>query len=82
MYGQMVDIGYGNYNCILNLGSLSIFWTIYIFHCFYTLLIFIINKFTGKYSKHLKSMKEKLFFNAMFELILDGYYEFLISGYL
>lgn len=78
----MVDIGYESHNSILNMGSLSIFLVIYYGKVVYFGIIWLLYKQFGWFEKHVQSMKESLFYNAILGLCLDGYYEFLISGYL
>ena len=79
----MVDLGYENYNFILNMGSLSILYVAYFLKCFYIELLVIVNKYNNNlYKEHLKSMKKNMFFNAILDLLINGYFEVLISGVL
>ena len=78
----MVDTGYESYNAITNLGSLSVFLFMYILRVMYYILLWLYVKKTKKGSKRLKSLRNVLFFNELITLFIDGYFEFLISGYL
>mmetsp|Transcript_9281 Transcript_9281/g.14052 ORF Transcript_9281/g.14052 Transcript_9281/m.14052 type:complete len:169 (+) Transcript_9281:3277-3783(+) len=75
-------MGYENYNSILNLGSLSVFLS----YQFFKMLVWGGAKGFSLYDKkadvYVKIIGNGLFFGGILTLLVDAYFEFLISGYL
>ena len=80
----MQNLGYESHNSLLILGSLWIFVAIYIAQVL-TVLIYKALKFVLKNkisSKRMDKLSDIVFFQAILGLIIEGYFEFLISGYM
>ena len=78
----MVDIGYDSFNSLLLLQTMSIMLLLYIIKMFIFLLIVFIqagNQENCVCLEKVKNKVEKIFFNPLIELIIGGYFEFLIS---
>lgn len=80
----MEDLGYETHNSLLNLGSLWIFLTIYFIRVFIFGFAWLLRrKFKSKkLKKFVKRWKKELFFSDFLAIVLEAYFEFLISGYL
>lgn len=78
----MSDLGYKTSNSILNLGSLFILVIMYFVRVGLLVFFWMVVKFTGKGQKSYKKQVDALFFNEILLLMMEGYIEFLISGYL
>jgi hypothetical protein len=78
----MKDLGYKTHNSILNLGSLFILLIIYFLRMAILVFLFIIQLLTGKCKQNFQSQKRKVFFNEIMLILVEGYMEFFISGYL
>jgi hypothetical protein len=81
---QMEDIGYDTHNSVLNLGSLWLF-SLYYFLKVFIYLVYRLVKFLSKgriQSNIIENMPNGLFFNEILALTIEGYMEWLISGYL
>jgi len=75
----MVDLGYETHNEILNLGSVSLFIAFYFFKVVVYLLLSLYQSLTGTKSKVVDKMKKGLFFSELLTLMIEAYFELLIS---
>ena len=78
----MRDLGYKTSNSILNLGSLFILVLVYFIRVFLLIFFYISVKFFGKGKKIYENKFNAIFFNDILLLLMEGYMEFLIAGYL
>ena len=78
----MADLGYKTHNSILNLKTLFFMMAIYLIRVIFIIFLFLIHKCSGKKPKFYSGEVERLFFNEMLTLSLEGYFELVISGYL
>ena len=78
----MVDLGYESFNSIRNLGSLSLLLCLYFLKLIYLLFLMILTLCSNKCQKHKNSLMRSVFFNELITLMIEGYYEFIISSYL
>ena len=78
----MVDLGYESHNEILNLGSLAIFLFVYFLKVILFILLLPISSYSPKAKAFKEKMKEGLFFSELISLLLEAYFEMLISTYL
>mmetsp|Transcript_39108 Transcript_39108/g.59653 ORF Transcript_39108/g.59653 Transcript_39108/m.59653 type:complete len:81 (-) Transcript_39108:947-1189(-) len=78
----MKDLGYETHNAILNLGSLSIFLVFYFFKLTLFLLTLCVSKVTGRGKRFAALLSSGLFYGDLIAIVLDAYFEFIISGYL
>lgn len=85
IFGQMRDIGYESHSSIRNLGSLSIFITIYYLKVGLIGILWTMKKTClGKNPYIIKAYRylcKTAFFSDILAILLDAYFEFLISGY-
>ena len=79
---QMQDLGYETHNSVLNLGSLAIFLTLYFAQLGAFLLVKGFSLISGKGADFARKLKRGLFFGEIIALLIDAYFEFIISGYL
>ena len=79
---QWIDLGYENHNALLNLGSLAIFSYIYLIRVIFYFFVSLYVRFTKRGADYQKNLKEKLFYGEILAILLEAYFEFLISGYL
>mmetsp|Transcript_27117 Transcript_27117/g.41271 ORF Transcript_27117/g.41271 Transcript_27117/m.41271 type:complete len:244 (-) Transcript_27117:1254-1985(-) len=79
---QMEDLGYETHNAILNLGSLAIFTFFYFCELAIVGALLLRKWLIGRSPAWLDSMKQRLIFGDLLAILLDAYFEFLISGYL
>ena len=79
---QWLDLGYENHNSLLNLGSLAIFSYLYLLRVIFYFMFSIYVKKTRKYEEYLKKLGNVLFYGEIFAILIEAYFEFLISGYL
>ena len=77
-------MGYETHNTMLNLGSIWFFGVISIFRLITYAIFKLIKAATGKRYKlnFLKGMHKKLFFSEFIVLVVEPYFEIIISGYL
>jgi hypothetical protein len=81
----MEDIGYSSYICVFNLSTIYFVMMIYIAQCCFFIPLAIFAKVTdGKWGsrEYLKHLQEKLFFDEMISIAVEGFLELCISGYL
>lgn len=80
----MEDIGYETHNSLLNLGSLSIFITLYAAKVVLFFLLLMINKGinNARFSKTIKEWGVSLFFGELVAIVIEAYMEFITSAYL
>jgi len=78
----MVDLGYETHNEILNLGSLAIFLFVYVLKVLLYLLLLPISLYKPRIKQAVEKLKEGLFFSELISLLLEAYFEMLISTYL
>ena len=78
----MRDLGYKTSNSILNLGSLFILLMVYFIRVFLLIFFYISAKFFGRGKKIYQKQVNALFYNEILLLMMEGYMEFLIAGYL
>ena len=78
----MMELGYKTSNSILNLGSLFILLLVYFIRVFLLIFFYISAKCFGKGKKMYQHQINALFFNEILLLLIEGYMEFLIAGYL
>jgi len=86
IFGQMRDIGYESHSSIKNLGSLSIFTAMYFAKLGVIGVMWIFKRFSkmGEKPRFLKLYNQlclNAFFSEILAILLDAYFEFLISGY-
>ena len=79
---QMRDLGYETHNSILNLGSLFILIMVYFMRLVSLIFIFFIKLITGKCRKNFEEQRKKVFFYDLLLILVEGYMELFISGYL
>ena len=79
------DLGYETHSALLNLGSLFLY-KVAMFVCSVVALalkaILVRNPTNSAANKYFTILKEKLFFNGLILLFMEGYFEILISCYL
>lgn len=79
----MEDLGYDTHNSFLLLGSLGVFAIYYWLRVF--LYLFLLVPFvliTRKGVKFAKGLRRVLFFNYLIGITIEGYFEYLIAGWL
>ena len=78
----MVDLGYETHNEMINLGSIFLF----LFFIFLKLLLFGLLKCLGYFTQKVKPLVlylgNGLFYNNILVLLIEAYFEVLISTYL
>ena len=82
----MRDIGYESHSSIKNLGSLSIFTAIYFAKVALIIVLWVPKRFGNlgtnpKFLKFYNHLCKSAFFSEILAILLDAYFEFLISGY-
>mmetsp|Transcript_23187 Transcript_23187/g.35886 ORF Transcript_23187/g.35886 Transcript_23187/m.35886 type:complete len:134 (+) Transcript_23187:3022-3423(+) len=82
MMDQMVDLGYETHNSLLNLGSLAIFTFIYTLRVAFFLLLCASSFCTNRFQEKRRSLSQTLFFGEILAILIEAYFEFLLSGYL
>jgi hypothetical protein len=79
----MRELGYRNHNSILNLGSLFLFFSVWVLKVVIMIpILYFIQKHSGKCKAFYKSQKKSIFFSEIILILIEGCMEFLISGYL
>ena len=79
----MKELGYKNNNAILNLGTLFVFVMLYIFKVLCVVpVIWLYTFITGKGKGVLDWFIHKMFYSEIIIILIEGFMEFLISGYL
>ena len=86
IFGQMQDIGYESNYSIKNLGSLSIFTFLYFVKLGVLAAMYLMIKTTPigsskKFVGYFNSMCKSAFYSEILAILIDAYFEFLISGY-
>lgn len=83
---QMEDIGYESHNGIINLSMLFVAILLYFARLILLLLVALLALMTRSCCSCMVSLRDKLldglFFNSLIALSIEGYMEFLISGFL
>ena len=79
---QWLDLGYENHNSLLNLGSLAIFFYLYLLRIVFYYFMYPIVRITKRFSEWHQKLGEQLFFGEGLSILIEAYFEFLISGYL
>ena len=82
----MRDIGYESHSCIKNLGSLSIFTAIYFAKVALIAVLWIPKRFgnagmSPRFMRFYNSLCRTAFYSEILAILLDAYFEFMISGY-
>ena len=75
----MVDVGYETHNEILNLGSISLFVVYYFLKVIIYLLLKLYTYLSGKKTKIADTIGQQLFFGEILVLLIEAFFEFLIS---
>ena len=70
---QMSDLGYKTNNSIQNLGSMFFIICFYFIRVFLIVFFHLASKYTGKGQEALKNEKNRLFFNELILLLVEGY---------
>jgi len=78
----MVDLGYETHNSLLNLGSLALFTVLYVVRVFFFLFLCLLSSMTGFFGSYVTKLYHSLFYAEILAILIDAYFEFLISGYL
>ena len=86
IFGQMQDIGYESSQSLKNLGSLSIFTFLYFVKLVVLFFMRAMIQLTPvgqskNFKKLYDSMVKTAFFSDILAILIDAYFEFLISGY-
>ena len=85
---QVQDLGYESHSSLLNMGSVGFFMTIYFYKIAFFLVLVVattacrnkLGKRTEQVDKMKKSTKESLFWGEFIIVLLEAYFEFLISS--
>lgn len=78
----MIDIGYETHNSMLNLGSLAIFTLVWFFKIPIVVIAWCLKKNFSCAKKVHRKLSKSMFFGELIAILIDAYFEFLISGYL
>ena len=78
----MVDLGYETHNQLLNLGSLAIFLWFYLIKVILYLILMPCKMMSPRVEKLMAFLRKGLFFNELVGLLIESYFEMLISTYL
>ena len=82
---QLNSIGYGNHNSFLNLSTLALLVILFYFRVFivgiFKIFLIITKEKFGGYKLYL-FLKRNLFFNFILSVFLEGFFEFVINGYI
>ena len=78
----MLLMGYETHNSLLNLGSITLFFCLYLFALIIMAILKLIEHFTGKGTSIVKFLKKKLVNGLLISLLMESYIELLISAYL
>lgn len=81
-FDQMADLGYETHNSILNLGSICIFTSIYFAKFGLLVLLKVIHFLTNKGESLYKSLLNQLVFGEIITIVLEAYFEILVTSYL
>jgi hypothetical protein len=79
----MENLGYETHNSIILLGCLGLvamYWITRVVFYIFVLIPFVL--ITKRGLKYTKKLKKKLFFGELLTFTTEGYFEFLIAGYL
>ena len=81
---QMRELGYQTHNSLTNLSALSVAIIIYFLRVIVLGMVVVARAITksSRGEKYVENQKKDLFWNGLLILILEGYLEFLICGYL
>lgn len=82
----MRDIGYESHACVKNLGSLSIFTALYFAKLVLIAVLWVPKRFgnagvSPKFMKIYNYLCKTAFYSEILAILIDAYFEFLISGY-
>lgn len=78
----MVDLGYESHNELINLGSLFLLLVAWASQVGLYFLIKHVSLKKNKVFKFLNDWNKKLFYSELLRILIEGYLEFLIAGYL
>lgn len=81
MVSQLQDLGYESHVALQNLGSIGTIFTLYLVKVG---IIGVLTPFTKNETikKMQQNLSQQAFFGDFFAIVIDSYYEILISGYL
>jgi hypothetical protein len=80
---QMRELGYRSHNSILNLGSLFLYLIVYLFKLIFIVpILMLFTKITGYGGKLYTWITKHMFYAEPILISVEGYMEFMISGYL
>ena len=82
MFDQIRSLGYSTSNSIFNLGTIFFLIIFYLIRVFIYSFVYKVNQKTGKMEEYLKSEGKSLFYSNILLLLLEGFMEFIITGYL
>ena len=77
IFDQMETLGYETHNSLLNLGSISIFSSVYYVRL---LFLFLVVRNIPCLEEYQKRLFKLLIFGEILSISIEGYFEFLISG--
>ena len=75
-------MGYETHNSLLNLGSVTLFFCLYLIALIILAILKMVEHFTGKGTSIVKGLKKKLVYGFLISLLMEPYIELLISSYL
>ena len=78
----MSDLGYKTNNSVQNLGSMFFVILLYLVRVALIGFFYLAVRFTGKGNEALRKERNRLFFNELGLLVVEGYMELAISGYI
>jgi hypothetical protein len=82
---QLNQVGYGNHNAFIGLSTLALAVVYYLVRILFVgifkgLMILAKDKFCTK--KIFNFLKKGMFFNFILSIFLEGFFDFIISGYI
>ena len=78
----MGDLGYGSHSSIPNLQTIFFVLASYFLRVIIIVFVYLAYKMGSKKPKFYENWVKILFFGEIFAISIEGYFEFLISGYL
>ena len=78
----MSDLGYKTNDSVQNLGSMFFVILLYLVRVALIGFFYLAVRFTGKGNEALRKERNRLFFNELGLLVVEGYMELAISGYI
>ena len=82
MFDQLRSLGYQTSNSVFNLGTIFFLVIFNFLRVFNYGFFYILNKINGSCEKFLRNEEKSLFYSNILTILLEGYIEFIISGYL